>query len=293
MVRGYLKNQMMAIRTLDAPLNSNGYELSTAPNRLGWLTPSDPKTSMNELREQYQQQGYLWLKGILDRAEVLAFRQRFLDAYHEVAGDANAERKMLMEFVRTAAYESFCLQPTIWQFYEQLLQGSVYLHKRKIVRHFNPGKEFSTPAHYDLIYLRGGTDTVCSSWIPIGDCPVEMGGLVYLDGSATLGKQMEIEFSQKNTELSPEERISAYNRNMIEGGWVGKNLAEMADKFDSRWLMADYEAGDMVVHSAYMIHAGTANFTDQMRFSTDIRYQRIRDEIDARWENHWTLDDML
>jgi ectoine hydroxylase-related dioxygenase (phytanoyl-CoA dioxygenase family) len=283
----------MAIRTIDVPLVSNGYELSTAPNRLGWLTPSDPNAPMDDLREQYQQQGYLWLKGVLDRDAVLAFRQRFMNAYEEVAGEADRERKMLMEFVRTAAYEAFCLQPAIWQFYEKLLEGDVYLHKRKIVRYFNPGKDFSTPAHYDLIYLRGGTDTVCSSWIPIGDCPVEMGGLVYLEGSATLGKEMEIEFSQKNAQLSPEERISAYNRNMSEGGWVGKNLPEMADKFDARWLMADYEAGDMVVHSAYMIHAGTANFTNEMRLSTDIRYQRIRDEIDARWQNHWTLDDML
>ncbi len=32
---------------------------------------------------------------------------------------------------------------------------------------------------------------------------------------------------------------------------------------------------------------------NRMRLSTDIRYQRIRDEIDARWQNHWTLDDML
>ncbi len=43
-----------------------------------------------------------------------------------------------------------------------------------------------------------------------------------------------------------------------------------------------------------MIHAATANMdASRMRLSTDIRYQRVRDEIDARWANHWTLDDML
>jgi hypothetical protein len=31
----------------------------------------------------------------------------------------------------------------------------------------------------------------------------------------------------------------------------------------------------------------------RIRLSTDIRYQRVRDEIDARWSNHWSLDDML
>jgi len=30
-----------------------------------------------------------------------------------------------------------------------------------------------------------------------------------------------------------------------------------------------------------------------MRLSADIRYQLVRDEIDVRWANHWSLDDML
>lgn len=110
----------MAIRTLEAPLISNGYELSTALNRLGWLTPSDPDTPMHGLREQFREQGYLWLKGILNRDEVLKMRQRYLDTLN--SGEV---RKMLMEFVRTAAYESFCLQPAIWEFYERLLNGAV------------------------------------------------------------------------------------------------------------------------------------------------------------------------
>jgi ectoine hydroxylase-related dioxygenase (phytanoyl-CoA dioxygenase family) len=136
---------------------------------------------------------------------------------------------------------------------------------------------------------------VCSSWIPLGDTPVEMGGLVYLENSDALGRKMEAEFSANNSNLTPEERISAYNKNMSEGGWVGKDLADMAERFDSRWLIADYEMGDMVVHSPYMIHAATQNkdSKERIRLSTDIRYQNVRDEIDARWQNHWTLGDML
>lgn len=44
-----------------------------------------------------------------------------------------------------------------------------------------------------------------------------------------------------------------------------------------------------------MIHAATVNNDPdgRMRLSTDIRYQRVRDEIDVRWQNHWSLDDML
>jgi hypothetical protein len=50
-----------------------------------------------------------------------------------------------------------------------------------------------------------------------------------------------------------------------------------------------------MLHSPFMIHAATANESPdrRIRLSTDIRYQNVRDEIDARWGNHWSLDDML
>jgi len=200
-----------------------------------------------------------------------------------------------MTMVRTAAYESFCLMDEVWQFYETFLEGAPYLHKRKIIRHTRPQDPNCTGAHYDLIYLRAGTDRVCTSWIPIGDIPVELGGLVYLEGSDALGRRMEAEYSRQAADLSPAERISAYNRHMAAGGWVTKNLPDLAKRLDTRWLLADYETGDMVVHSPYMIHAATMNVDPggRMRLSTDIRYQRVQDEIDTRWQNHWSLDDML
>ena len=82
---------------------------------------------------------------------------------------------------------------------------------------------------------------------------------------------------------------------MKEGGWISTNLPEMAEKFDTRWLIADYEAGDMVIHSPYMIHASTNNCDalNRIRLSTDIRYQRKTDKIDTRWNRHWELGDGL
>jgi hypothetical protein len=49
------------------------------------------------------------------------------------------------------------------------------------------------------------------------------------------------------------------------------------------------------IHSGYMVHAATTNQNPhgRMRLSTGIHYQRRRDEIDARWQNHWSFDDML
>jgi len=289
------------------PLMSNGYPLSSEPNRLGRLTPTAPHQPREKLWEQYQAQGYLWLKNILPHQEILAFRQRYFKTMGkliapetdpvdgiwsgELAPNFNRE---LVEIVRWAAYESFCLMTPIWQFYEMFLEGPAYLHKRKLIRHGVPEDTHTTGAHYDLTYLRGGTDRVCTSWIPIGDVSVAMGGLVYLEGSDVWGRKMEAEFAAQNQSLPPSERISAYNKN-TKTGWLGLDLAPLADRLNTRWLVADYEIGDMVVHSPYMIHASTMNVDRErrIRLSTDIRYQRVTDEIDVRWNNHWSLDDML
>jgi ectoine hydroxylase-related dioxygenase (phytanoyl-CoA dioxygenase family) len=296
--------------TAPLELSSNGFPLVTGEHRIGKLSPTKATATLDTIRETYKAQGYVWLQGFFDKDAILEFRSHFFTAFQDAGllkvgtnpkdglfsghDDKRVTNKILMEVVRSAAYESFCLQPKLWQFYDAFLSGPSYLHKRKIIRYMNPGDSFTTPAHYDLTYLRAGTDRVCSSWIPLGDIPLEMGGLVYLEGSDTLGRKLEAEFAVKNADLSPKERISAYNKNMTEGGWVGKDLADMAERFDARWLLADYEAGDMVIHSPYMIHAATQNVDARgIRLSTDIRYQNVRDEIDARWNNHWTLEDML
>jgi ectoine hydroxylase-related dioxygenase (phytanoyl-CoA dioxygenase family) len=263
-------------------LTSNGYPVVDSPAQLGRLTPSMPQAPMDELRAQLMSQGYLWLRGFFPREQIIALRRRFFErmqptgilvegvdvgeglfsGQRDQTGQTN---KLLMEFVRTAAYESFCLEPRLWGFYEQLLGGDVYLHKRKIVRQTYPHDPRTTDAHYDLIYLRGGTDTVLSSWIPLGDVPLEMGGLTYLEGSDAIGRQMEAQFAVRNAELPPQERLSAYNKNMSITGGIGKDLSALVSRYSTRWLVADYEAGDMVIHTSYTIHAATQNNSREER----------------------------
>lgn len=293
-------------------LVANEKVLSTAANRLGELKPTDPSIGVEAIRRLYRENGYVWLKRFLDPQVVNAFRgwvfshlargglvapgtDPMLGLSAGTGLDKGQVDRILMSLVRSVAFEGFCAQPRLAQFMDEFLSGISYLHKRKIMRFTQPGTTTATPAHYDLVYLRGGTNRLVTAWIPIGDTPVDMGGLVYLEGSHAIGVRMEEEFSRKSLDLSAEEKISAFNRNMTEGGWVSKDLPDMAERFDTRWLVADYEAGDVVLHSPYMIHASTTNqsASNRIRLSTDIRYQNVDDEIDARWGNHWALGDML
>ena len=293
-------------------LFASGNKLDTGPDRFGALQNSHPKEHLNALRNKFAKDGYLFLRGLLDPHLVNSFRgwvfenltqsgllKPGIDPVLGLANpngfDKNLADRRLMSVVRSAKYENFCSQPDLINFIDQFIGGMSYLHKRKLIRFTAPNTDISTPAHYDLIYLRGGTSNIVTAWIPIGDILVAEGGLVYLKNSHALGVQMEKEFRLKSADLSPEEQINAYNRNMTEGGWVSNNLPEMADKFDTQWLAADYQAGDVVLHSPFMIHASTNNASPQgrLRLSTDIRFQNVDDEIDARWSNHWSLDDML
>jgi ectoine hydroxylase-related dioxygenase (phytanoyl-CoA dioxygenase family) len=292
-------------------LFASSNQLDTSARRLGHLVPSNPGEPLADLRTRFANHGYLFLKGLLKAKNVHNFRGWVFENLNAsdllqpgsdpVAGFGNmnfdkalADRR-LMSIVRSARYENFCSQPDLTHFIDSFIGGMSYLHKRKLIRFTMPNTQVATPAHYDLVYLRGGTSNILTAWIPIGDTSISEGGLVYLKNSHAIGVQMEKEFSRNSANLSPEERINAYNSYMTEGGWVSKNLPEMAEKFDTQWLAADYEAGDVVLHSPFMIHASTNNAspTGRIRLSTDIRFQNVDDEIDARWSNHWSLDDML
>lgn len=275
--------------TITQPLISNGHTLETTPERLGWLEPTDPDLPMEQLRASYRANGYLWLKDFFDRESVLAFRTFFFDTIE--AGGVQA----FFEIVRSPEYEAFCSSPRLLDFYRAFMLGQPYLHKRKLIRFNYPGERNCTGGHYDLIYLRAGTDRLYTSWIPLGDIPMEMGGLIYLERSDAIGRRMEAEFRSQNADLPPEERINAYNRNMRENGWISTDLVAMARRFESRWLIADYTAGDMVIHSPYMIHAATQNDdpAHEIRLSTDIRFQRRDDPADQRWAQDWTPGDNL
>ena len=306
------ENRMTRSPEIVSTLISNGFTLATTPEWLGRLRPSAPSEHPERHRQRLAEDGYLWLKGLLPREEVLGLRREIFTALERTGllaagadlsagvfsgsegarGEATAK---LGDIVRWHAFDAFCRSAPLQAFFRTLLGGEVHLHRRKILRFTVPGDPACTGAHYDLTYLRAGTDSVLTAWIPIGDTPVAMGGLVYLEGSDAAGRAMEAAFAANNALLSPEERISAYNKNMSAEGWVTKDLPSLARKLNTRWLCADYEAGDVVIHSAYMIHAATVNGDPErrIRLSTDIRYQRRSDAIDQRWNSDWRADDGL
>ncbi len=266
---------------MDDVLTSNGYVLDKSPRRLGELSvvPTQDRCDLQRLGDRLRRDGYLFLTGLLDPEAVQRFRQYYFGLTGAVT-DRAAYRKVLFDqIVPGPEYADFCAQPDLRGWFEWFLGGEPFLHKRKIIRQTAPGESgigTATQAHYDLVYLREGSDQVLSAWIPLGDCPIARGGLTYLEGSHHRVREEEAAGRLKRPAAS-----------------MTADLPGLADEYDARWLVADYAAGDVVIHTAHTIHAALDNVSTDIRLSTDIRYQRSDDAIDTRWQNHWHDQDGL
>jgi ectoine hydroxylase-related dioxygenase (phytanoyl-CoA dioxygenase family) len=138
------------------------------------------------------------------------------------------------------------------------LESEVLVHPRRIGRITFPHFESAaTPPHQDHFYIRGAVETY-SCWIPLGDCPMELGGLAILPGSQERGF---LEHSVKST-------------------GVGGNGVPVEES-ETQWHSEDFAAGDVLFFHSYTIHKALPNKTeDRLRISTDNRYQRQDDAID-------------
>ncbi|MED7952410.1 phytanoyl-CoA dioxygenase family protein [Streptomyces sp. BE20] len=290
-------------RTPPGGLTSNGYRLDGREHRLGRLepVPDTERLDREALTARLDRDGYLYLPGFFERSTIEAFRTYYFTVLSDcglirpgsdpaeglaapAAGVDRARLRHLLfqQVVPGPQYEDLCRNPDLVAFHRWFLgAGAVHLHRRKIIRHVGPGESgigTATQAHYDLVYLREGTDRVMSSWIPLGDCPISRGPLIYLEGS--------------HRRVLAEEAAGRLRRPAAP---MAADLPALAEQYDTRWLVTDFAAGDLMVHSPYVIHASLDNHDPAGRFrlSTDIRFQAADDALDARWQNHWHDQDGL
>lgn len=171
------------------------------------------------------------------------------------------------------------------------------LLKRALLRHNCPGS-LSTGIHYDQLFLRAGEPIFLTAWVPIGDCVATGGGLMYLENSAELAKEIEQDFTKRAEDFSPEQRLSAFNAHMGADGCISQDAEEFSRteaKGKHRWLMADYEAGDVVFHTPWMIHAATKNEDElgRIRLASDLRFYEEGAALDERWMKLFKYGDGL
>lgn len=289
-------------------------------------------TPIEEVRRRYQEDGYVFLKGLIPREDVLKAREEYFKLLapsgvlkpgtHPVEGifdstkdrldfpgigaggaDANGRPigphpEIAERFVDLALQahtedwykETFCKHPALRNYVAKMTGWgeNTLAVRRTLLRNNTPGNN-AIGVHYDQIFLRHGEDTAVTAWVPIGGIKVEGGGLIYLERGHTLGAELEEAFTTKakETGLSDEEARSAFNQNMMHGGLLASGPIAFGKQYARRWLVTDYEAGDVVLHHAYMIHASTMNYDEEgvIRVGTDLRFVDRTRPWDTRWNN--------
>ena len=169
--------------------------------------------------------------------------------------------------------------------------------KRAMMRHNCPGS-LATGVHYDKLFLRGSDAEFLTAWVPIGDCSARGGGLMYLEDRDKLGRELEAEFSERAKSLSEEGRVSAFNRHMADDGYLSHDaevFRQTQAKGRSKWLVRDFEAGDVVFHTPHMIHSSTVNEDEKgrIRLGSDLRFYEAGAKVDERWSDYCKNGDQL
>lgn len=262
------------------------------------LNKSNMEMSKEDLQINYKKDGYIYLPKLLQKYpinELFEYYKMHLEYMQFISQKSEDNINNLnTDILKSKLYKQITENPVLYEISETLLNEKVSLVPRKIIR-FKPPFSRGTGAHIDQTYLRCGSDQFLTIWIPLGDTSIEMGGLMYLEKSAYFGKAKEQSFEISLLSLNKEEQISRREKGMGKKGWLTEDLAGIASIMQSRWLSANYEVGDIVIHSPYIIHAAVDNQDplSRIRLSTDIRFQLAREQGDYRWQKEWALNDGL
>jgi hypothetical protein len=282
-----------------ATVTSNGLPIpledaTTAPLPDSTALLDDP----GALRAQLDEHGVVFLRGVLDAEQVWELREdyfaRFPPSYLQegttpaagvFSGTTPPELRAhgmpghpAHSLVRDGRLARFLDSSPLRALAGTLLDARATMLPRVILRHFDSSSRRSSRAHTDYAYMDRGSSSVVTSWIPIGDCPIESGGIVYLEDShlidrARLAKLREV------TDRPEDDRPLSHDLT-----WVGRELGR-------RWLWADFRAGDVVFHGPHIVHASLDTATPTMRMSVDVRFVAQQQNSDARWLRTWSADD--
>jgi hypothetical protein len=136
-------------------------------------------------------------------------------------------------------------QPALFRVLEALFGTTPARANRDICRLAMPGcAHLTTRPHQDHYYI-AGSRRLWTAWMPLVDCPLELGPLALLPGSGRQGLLVHVEGDQ-GAEVAP----------------------------DAEWVTAPLAPGDVVLFHCLTVHRALENRShDKLRASVDFRYQ--------------------
>ena len=238
------------------------------------MTPfADSTDLLNDgtaLAERMRHDGYLFLRGLLPAEPIHELQQQIGTIVRE-AGWLRSDRPVadaiadpvgfcvdpdpnyltvLRRINLLEAYHTLKHHPRLIAFFERMLGGPILPHPRVLMRNIFPEREqYTTKAHQDFPNVQGTTE-VYTAWIPLIDCPVEVGPLQVATGTHT-GPVYDF------------------------GIGAGVGGIEILDPFEGRWASGPFAVGDVLIFHSMLVHKGVPNRSDRLRMSMDVRFQLL------------------
>ena len=238
------------------------------------------------LHARMAEDGYLLIRGLIDRHKVFKARETILGymAEHEgleagsrpldgVMGTTGKSVGMLGRrgITHHPDVQAVLEGPELFGFYSRYFNESVTTFDYKWLRAV--GKEEFTGAHYDVVYMGRGSPRLTTCWVPFADISIEQGVLAMCVGSNHLPGFQKLRDTYGKMDV---------DRDHIDG-WFSTDPLEITEKFGGYWATSHFQAGDIITFGMYTMHASTTNTTDRWRLSCDVRFQPVSDPMDHRW----------
>ena len=267
--------------------------------RFGYREIEFPSAEMSELRDsntllgnvaalraRMAEDGYLLLRGLIDRNKVLRARHTILA--HMQEQNALTPNTPLLEGVMPRGGRSVPMMgrkgiahhahvmdvlegEELFGFFDAYFGQPALSFNYKWLR--GVGNEQYTGAHFDFVYMGQGSPNLHTVWIPFGDAPVEHGALAMCVGSNHLPAFARLRQTYGRMDV---------DRDKIEG-WFTKDPMEIVEQFGGQWATTNFRAGDVIFFGMHTMHASTTNLTNRFRLSCDVRFQPAADPADKRW----------
>jgi hypothetical protein len=254
--------------------------------------PVDPVA----LRESFADDGYVLLRGALERDEIasarkevflrLAEMEEILPPVEEGIASGTSRRRErspdLGAFWQSVsegpALRRVTHGPRVRELAGLLFSAPARPHDYLFLRPAPVGN--ATHLHYDFPFFAGGSSQIVTCWISLGEIPVCDGPLAVVEHSNRFD---DLIGPIKAARLTGDPQAFAAAQDAAYQSSATDTL-EFVRSRGTRLLTAHFQPGDLVIFGGFTMHGSLDNHSPRrrVRLSVDVRYQPVADRADDR-----------
>lgn len=221
------------------------------------------------LAQRYSEDGYLFLRGVLEREPLLEVRDALTEVLQSkgiavpspegprwTGGDPSALDEL--DFFASGAELRYIENSDVQRVIEKAWGHKPFIWRTVgIFPAFPDDNAFIKIPHQDRFFPDDEADSYATAWLPLTTIDDECGGLTVAVGSHRDGR--------REVKVLDDMRMR-HNADPVKG--------IRPEDVPEPWTTGHMQPGDMFLFHSLAVHSGLANFSDRIRLALAIRFQR-------------------